>query len=235
MNSLCPHARAPRLRAGAVVAFASCVLSCAGPVQGAGGPIPCAPATLAATDGVWALLDTSDFPPRWHCGNWTTLHGVVHIAADLAIWGAYTSIPLALVYFVRRRRDTPFPRLYWLFALFILSCGTGHLVEAGIFWWPASRLSAAVKVITAVVSWATVIALLPILPRALTIPRACSAVRARSSWDSRSSCSSPNRCAPGTWSSASGTRNTPSRGRWGAAATCTRVTGTAARFRWRWG
>lgn len=170
MNSMCPHARAPRLRAGAVVAFASLVLSCARPVQAAGGPVPCAPATLAATDGVWALFDTSDFPPRWHCGNWTTLHGIVHVVADLAIWGAYTSIPLALVYFVRRRRDTPFPRLYWLFALFILSCGTGHLVEAGIFWWPAYRLSGAVKVITAVVSWVTVIALLPIIPRALAIP-----------------------------------------------------------------
>ncbi len=31
------------------------------------------------------LLDTSDFPPRWHCGNWTGFHGWLYIASDLLI------------------------------------------------------------------------------------------------------------------------------------------------------
>jgi hypothetical protein len=98
------------------------------------------------------------------------LHGWIHIVSDLAIWGAYLTIPLALVFFVTRRKDVPFPRIFWLFGLFIVSCGTGHLVEAGIFWWPMYRLSAVVKVITALASWATVIVLLPILPKALALP-----------------------------------------------------------------
>lgn len=39
-----------------------------------------------------------------------------------------------------------------------------------IFWKPVYRLAAAAKLATAVVSWATVLALLPIVPRALSLP-----------------------------------------------------------------
>jgi signal transduction histidine kinase len=121
-------------------------------------------------DFVRHLFDTSDFPARWNCGNWSAEHGWLHILADLAIWGAYTAIPCVLAYFVLRRKDVPFPRIFWLFFAFILSCGTGHLVEAGLFWFPAYRLSGAVKVVTAVVSWGTVVALAAVLPRALSLP-----------------------------------------------------------------
>jgi len=80
------------------------------------------------------------------------------------------SIPILLVFYVRRRRDVPFRIAYLLFAAFILSCGTGHLIEAGIFWWPAYRVSGVSKAVTAVFSWATVFALVPIIPKALALP-----------------------------------------------------------------
>ncbi len=119
----------------------------------------------------WGILfDTSDFPARWYCGQWTSLHGWTHICSDVAIWGAYTAIPLIIVFFVRRRKDMVFPRILWLFAGFILACGTVHLVESMIFWWPVYRLSAVTKVATAVVSWATVVALAPIVPKLLALP-----------------------------------------------------------------
>jgi len=116
------------------------------------------------------LFDTSDFPARWHCGHWTAALGWTHIVSDLAIFGAYAAIPAVLAYFVVRRRDVPFQGVFWLFAAFILSCGFGHLVEATIFWQPWYRFAAVVKVFTAVVSWATVIALVPMLPRAVRLP-----------------------------------------------------------------
>jgi hypothetical protein len=31
------------------------------------------------------LFDTSDFPPRWQCGNWTWGHGWLHILSDLGV------------------------------------------------------------------------------------------------------------------------------------------------------
>jgi signal transduction histidine kinase len=51
-----------------------------------------------------------------------------------------------------------------LFIAFILLCGTTHLIDAVIFWWPAYRLSALVRFIIAVVSIFTVYALYKILP-----------------------------------------------------------------------
>ena len=117
------------------------------------------------------LFDTSDFPARWHCGNWSAGHGWLHIVSDLAIWGAYMAIPATLAFFILKRKDIPFLPIFWLFAAFIFSCGTTHLLEAGIFWWPSYRLSGVVKLTTAVVSWATVFALFPVLPKALALPQ----------------------------------------------------------------
>ncbi len=116
-----------------------------------------------------SLLDTSSFPRRWDCGLWTAGHGWLHILSDLGVWSAYLAIPCVLGYFVLRRKDVPFPTIFWLFVTFILACGTTHLMEAVIFWWPAYRLAGLLKLFTAVVSWATVVALVPIVPRALAM------------------------------------------------------------------
>jgi PAS domain S-box-containing protein len=117
------------------------------------------------------LFDTSSFPPRWHCGAWTTAHGYLHIASDLAIWGAYMAIPATIAFFLLKRRDVPFLPIFWLFAGFIFFCGTTHLLDALIFWWPAYRFSGLFKFMTAVVSWTTVLALLPVIPKALNLPQ----------------------------------------------------------------
>jgi PAS domain S-box-containing protein len=107
------------------------------------------------------LFDTSDFPARWHCGHWTAGHGWLHILSDLGVWSAYVAIPCVLGYFVLRRKDVPFRTIFWLFGAFILACGTTHLMEAAIFWWPAYRLAGVIKLATALVSWGTVVALVP--------------------------------------------------------------------------
>jgi len=117
------------------------------------------------------LFSTGDFPARWYCGTWTAELGWLHIIADVGIFGAYTAIPLAIAYFILRRRDVPFPNILWLFVSFIMACGIGHLVEAGIFWYPAYRLSGLIKAITAIVSWITVFAILRIMPRVLELPQ----------------------------------------------------------------
>ncbi len=116
------------------------------------------------------VFDPSDFPARWYCGHWTDLHGWVHIISDLLVFGAYVAIPCVLTYFIRKRKDVPFTSLFLLFGGFIFSCGTVHLIEATIFWHPWYRLSGLIKVVTAVVSWATVFAMIPIIPKALSLP-----------------------------------------------------------------
>jgi signal transduction histidine kinase len=117
------------------------------------------------------LFDTSDFPARWRCGHWTPVHGWFHIISDLAIATAYSVIPVALAgYWWLKRGELAFPRLFWLFAAFIFSCGATHVIEAVIFYHPVYRFSALMKVITAIASWATVVTLLRIAPQALQLP-----------------------------------------------------------------
>ncbi|PQO38524.1 hypothetical protein C5Y97_10770 [Blastopirellula marina] len=131
------------------------------------------PATIEA-EGIptflGSLLDTSDFPARWQCGNWHLEVGWIHIASDVAIFAAYFAIPVVLFRFVRARDDFPVPSVVILFSLFILACGLGHLLEATMFWWPAYRLSGLVKLVTALVSWGTVAVLAWTLPYLLSLP-----------------------------------------------------------------
>ena len=110
------------------------------------------------------LFNTADWPPRWHCGTWTDFHGWLYIISDVSIWAAYFAIPFLLFRIVVKRKDIPFPRIFWLFIAFILLCGLTHLLDAIIFWWPAYRLSALLRLLTGVVSIITVYALYRILP-----------------------------------------------------------------------
>lgn len=124
------------------------------------------------------LTSTDGFVARQTCGDWEKWEVALHVVSDLLIWLAYLSIPLVLVYFVRQRRGLPFSWLFVLFALFILACGTTHLVEAVIFYHPVYHLSGVVKAVTAVVSWMTVLALVPAVPRLLDLTAAVTAAPA---------------------------------------------------------
>jgi signal transduction histidine kinase/DNA-binding response OmpR family regulator len=113
------------------------------------------------------LFNTADFPDRWHCGTWTAGHGWLHIISDVVIFAAYTAIPLMLLYFIFRKKTGAFLPVFALFAVFILACGFVHLTEATIFWQPWYRLSGLLKLVTAVASVWTVIALVPLMPKFL--------------------------------------------------------------------
>lgn len=116
-------------------------------------------------EALTSLFDPTGFTPRAHCGTaWTPWLIALHATGDLFIWLAYVSIPLVLLYFTRRR-DLPFPRVFVLFALFILACGTTHLVDALVFKYPIYRFAGVMKGVTAVISWATVISLVQLIPK----------------------------------------------------------------------
>lgn len=116
------------------------------------------------------IFDTSDWPQRWHCGNWSEFEGWLYIISDLLIWAAYFAIPLIILRYVIRKKSRIYMRLYLLFASFILACGITHFIDAIIFWVPIYRFEALMKLLTALISWATVVALLRYLPRAFVTP-----------------------------------------------------------------
>lgn len=103
--------------------------------------------------------DTSDWPPRWLCGNWSDFHGWLYIASDLMIWLAYMCIPLILIRFIVLKKGIPLKPVFWLFGAFILLCGLTHLLDVIIFWTPIYRISALVRLFTGIVSIGTVVAL----------------------------------------------------------------------------
>lgn len=125
--------------------------------------------TTQATEFFSKLFDTSDWPPRWHCGTWSDFHGWLYIISDLLIWASYFLIPVLLIRMVTGRKDMPFPKIVWLFGAFIILCGTTHLVDAIIFWWPAYRLSALIRLLTAIISVFSVYALYRILPMVFSL------------------------------------------------------------------
>lgn len=117
-----------------------------------------------------SLFMAESWPARWFCGTWTQFHGWLYVCADIAIWGAYFAIPFIIVLFIaKRKEELPFIKIFWLFILFILMCGSTHLIDAIMFWYPAYRLSAFLLFITALVSWTTVYFLVKILPEALSL------------------------------------------------------------------
>lgn len=115
------------------------------------------------------LFSADDWPARWNCGNWTEFHGWLYIISDLAIWLAYFVIPVLLILFIKKKPSIPLPTVFWLFGAFILFCGLTHLMDAIIFWWPAYRLSASLRFLTAIISWITVVAIYKFLPVALSL------------------------------------------------------------------
>jgi len=116
------------------------------------------------------LLGRGDYLPHGSCLLWDGGLLWLHVTSDLLIGLAYFSIPVALVWFVRHRRDLAFPWMFGLFAAFILACGTTHVMGVWTLWHADYALEGAVKTVTAAVSVLTAAMLWPILGQAMALP-----------------------------------------------------------------
>ncbi len=116
------------------------------------------------------VFSTSQFIPHGHCYLWKPELVWLHLVSDVLTGLAYYSIPVMLVYFVRKRRDVPFGWIFLMFGTFIVACGTTHLMDVWTLWYPTYWLSGLLKAITAFVSVLTAIELVPLIPKALALP-----------------------------------------------------------------
>ncbi|NOU47748.1 MAG: heavy metal translocating P-type ATPase [Bacteroidales bacterium] len=103
-------------------------------------------------------------------GTMTPLLMMVMALSNAIIAISYASIPFFLIVFVRKRKDLPFTWIVFLFGLFILACGTTHIVHIIGLWWPVDWWQATVDAICALISLATAIVVWPSLPKLLSIP-----------------------------------------------------------------
>jgi PAS domain S-box-containing protein len=115
------------------------------------------------------LFSANHFMPHGYCYLWNHRLIWTHVVSDSLIALAYLSIPITLVYSIRKRRDMPLNWMFFCFGVFILACGATHVVEVWNLWHADYWLAGAVKVVTAVASVATAILLVPLVPRALAL------------------------------------------------------------------
>ncbi len=113
---------------------------------------------------------SSDFMPHGFCYLWNPRILWLHVISDALIALSYFCIPLILIYFIRKNRDRPFNRIFWMFGAFILACGTTHLLEVWNVWHGNYLVAGVVKAITAVVSVATAALLIPLAPKVISLP-----------------------------------------------------------------
>lgn len=111
-----------------------------------------------------------EFMPHGHCYLWDPSLLRQIVISNALIGLSYFSIPLALIYLVRKRKDIEFDWIFFMFSAFIFVCGATHFLEIFTIWYPAYRLQAAVESLTAVLSVATVILLVKIMPKLMKIP-----------------------------------------------------------------
>jgi signal transduction histidine kinase/CheY-like chemotaxis protein len=116
------------------------------------------------------LWDGRALAPHGYCLMWDPRLVWTHVVADALIAAAYFSIPIAIVRFVTNRKDIQFSWIFWLFALFIVACGTTHLMGIWTLWYADYAFEGVIKAITAIASVGTAIVLWPLIPRALAIP-----------------------------------------------------------------
>ena len=117
-----------------------------------------------------SIFGKSEFTPHGWCLLWQQELLALHVFSDAAIAVSYYVIPLALAYFVRRRKDLAFGGIFWMFALFILACGTTHWFGILTIWYPDYWTEGGIKLATAALSVATAVAVWVLMPRALAMP-----------------------------------------------------------------
>jgi hypothetical protein len=81
-------------------------------------------------------LFSRNYLPHGHCYLWQPGLLALHVTSDSMIGLSYFLIPASLIYLVRRRRDLVFNWIFWMFAAFILLCGTTHVMNIVTLWEP---------------------------------------------------------------------------------------------------
>ncbi|MBW4541885.1 MAG: PAS domain-containing protein [Myxacorys chilensis ATA2-1-KO14] len=107
---------------------------------------------------------------REHCYLWEPGLVWLHALSDGLTALACFSIFLALLYFVRQRRDLPYSSILQLFGVLMVTWGLTHAVEIWALWHPLYWVSGALKSVTAAISLMTASVLISAIPQALTLP-----------------------------------------------------------------
>jgi PAS domain S-box-containing protein len=116
------------------------------------------------------LFAASRFMPHGYCYLWNPKLVSLHVVSDGLIALSYFAIPAALLWFIRKRPDLPFTPIFALFGVFIVACGTTHLMEIWNLWHADYWLAGAIKALAAAASLATAVVTIHMMPKAVRLP-----------------------------------------------------------------
>ena len=116
------------------------------------------------------LFAAKGFLPHGYCFTWSPGLLWSMVGADGVIAASYFSIPLAIASLYRQRNDIAHRGVAALFFAFIMACGITHVMGIWTIWNPDYALQTATKVVTAVISLVTAVALWPLIPKIARIP-----------------------------------------------------------------
>src|SRR5436190_16943419 len=123
---------------------------------------------------IWTkLIDvfaTRGFGAHGWCLLWLPGLITLYVGSDTLIGMSYVSISAMLIFLViRTRRTIPFQWIFVAFGIFIIACGTTHFLDVWTLWVPTYWLSGTVKLLTALASVTTALALPPLVPKVLDL------------------------------------------------------------------
>jgi two-component system sensor kinase FixL len=118
-------------------------------------------------------MNGDDFVPLGCFHLWQPWVLWLYVVSDAFIGFSCVCIAFVLVYSFRKSIGIPFQFVFWLFAAFILLCGTSHLIGISVIWFPDYSAQAWSKAAIAAVSVTMLGALIFYMPRALEL--VCSA------------------------------------------------------------
>lgn len=115
------------------------------------------------------LFSSAGFEPHGHSFLWQPDILWLHVLSDLGMALAYYAILLALLYFVCKRADLAYKKIFVMLGGFIFFCGTMYLFNIWTIWHGTYRLEGLVKFVTAAISVATAMLLWRVIPAALRL------------------------------------------------------------------
>jgi signal transduction histidine kinase/CheY-like chemotaxis protein len=115
------------------------------------------------------IFKSDAFMPHGHCYLWRPEILWLNVVSDALIAVAYFVIPSFLIIFFLRRKDLEFRWIFLMFSLFIVACGSTHLMEIWTVWNPNYGIAGAIKLFTAGVSLLTTLSLWPLFPKLLAL------------------------------------------------------------------
>lgn len=116
------------------------------------------------------FFSTENFLPHGHCYLWQPELLWMSVISDGTIALSYMMIPIALAYFISKRKDIPFSWVFILFCAFIFACGTTHMMDIVVIWNPQYWIAAFDKAMTAIISLTTALMLIKFGPQILAYP-----------------------------------------------------------------